>query len=266
MMSRPLWDNIFLFSPPGPSPWWRTLVWAWGRCLSPCLCTDRSAACRMARSSRTSSGSCSLAAPRTSPSSPSPWCSPSPSLVSGSTLSSSFCPYSILSILFLVNHSLSLFCIGSSWCNVYIGDGDKCHSWPCCHWCWVSGSLAHTGPLLTPDPSVAHSPAWPHMGEWRAQSAEQRPHFTSSHHIPAPAPSASFTQFYQFFYRSTAQRSERENSAWCNWLYKRVYMQTRYISITCENTKTAAVDLKLMGVANCVIFLTEIMFCVIDYD
>ena len=36
------------------------------------------------------------------------------------------------------------------------------------------------------------------------------------------------------------------------------------ISITCENIKTAAVALKLMGVADCVIFHTEIMFCVID--
>ena len=183
MMSRPTWDNLFLVSPLVPSPWWRTLVWAWGRCWSPCLCTDRSAACRMARSSRTSSGSCSLAAPRTSPSSPSLWCSPSPSLASVPTLSSSFCPYSILSILFLVILDRVTF-MTSSWCNVYICDGDKCHSWPFCHWCWVSGSLAHTGP------SVAHSPAWPHMGEWRAQSAEQRPHFTS---YPGPG---SIRQFY----------------------------------------------------------------------
>ena len=45
--------------------------------------------------------------------------------------------------------------------------------------------------------------------------------------------------------------------------YTSVFTCSR-LAITCENIKTAAVALKLMGVADRVIFYTEIMFCVID--
>ena len=87
-----------------------------------------------------------------------------------------------------------------------------------------------------PDPSVAHAaPGRAHMGELI---------LASSHGLTAPThhiisrPRRHFYPVLPIFSSLNLGRSERENSAWCNWLYKRVYIvypQTCYSFIACEN-------------------------------
>ena len=154
----------------------------------------------------------------------------------------------------------SLF-MTSSWCNVYISDDGKWHSWPWspdagCPDLWLT-LTAHITACTRLGPAPAH------MGEWRAQSAH-----TDIRSPPGPR-LRKFYPILPIFSSLNTRRSERENSAWCNWLYKRVYMQACHIAITCENIYSSGGGkfLKLMGDGSGrhrVIFHTESMFCVID--
>ena len=89
----------------------------------------------------------------------------------------------------------------SSRCNVYIiSDDGTWHSWPLISGCWVSGSLAHTVQGLCSHHCLCPAPAWASHG--RVASSDQSSAHTDIISPPGPG-SASFTQFYQFFHRST---------------------------------------------------------------